>query len=46
MDVADQTSIDNAVKHIEAAEGRLDILVNWYVVTKGNPLLKILTAPP
>ncbi|KAF8912554.1 hypothetical protein CPB85DRAFT_1220192 [Mucidula mucida] len=28
MDVADQTSIDNAVKHIEAAEGRLDILVN------------------
>ncbi|KAF9010338.1 NAD(P)-binding protein [Hymenopellis radicata] len=28
MDVTDQTSIDNAVKHLEAAEGRLDILVN------------------
>ncbi|KAF8904228.1 NAD-P-binding protein [Mucidula mucida] len=27
MDVTDQTSIDNAVKHIQATEGRLDILV-------------------
>lgn len=31
MDVTDQTSIDKAVKHIQAAEGKLDILVNKYV---------------
>ncbi|KAF9021199.1 short-chain dehydrogenase [Hymenopellis radicata] len=28
MDVTDQTSIDKAVKHIEATDSRLDILVN------------------
>lgn len=32
MDVTDQTSIDQAVKHIQATEGRLNILVNNYIL--------------
>ncbi len=33
MDVADQASIDAVTKHMQAADGRLDILVNKYAVT-------------
>ncbi len=31
MDVTDQASIDQAAKHIQTTDGRLDILVNKYV---------------